>query len=67
MADDQEEMGLREKLEQERAAAHREAARLRRKYYSDHNLVAYAMADARGKPLNDENDPLLARLEAGLR
>ena len=62
-----DEIGPREKLEKEKAEAHKEAARLRRNYYSDHNMPSYSMTDAKGHPLDDENDPLLARLEAGLR
>ena len=72
MDDDQEEIGRREKLEQEQATAHAiaraEARRIRRHaYYSDSHMPSYSMCDAKGHPLDDENDPLLARLEAGLR
>ena len=68
MADDQEEIGPREKLEQEKATAHNiAAAERKRNYYRDDNMMGYYMTDAKGRIINDENDPLLARLEAGLR
>ena len=64
---DQSEIGPRERLERDKAMAHKEAAQLQRNYYNEHNMLHYVMTDAQGKLLTDENDPLFARLEAGLR
>ena len=55
---DDKEMGPREQLEKDKAKSN---------YYREESTLGYALTDAKGRVLNDENDPLLARLEAGLR
>ena len=62
------EIGPREKLEQDKKAAHIAAEKAgRRNYYREDNMIHYEARDARGKQIDDDNDPLLARLKKGLR
>jgi hypothetical protein len=59
-------------LDSEIAAAHRAAEakiskRLRQFYGQEIDNSNFQMRDAHGKPLNDDNDPLLEAFKKGLR
>ena len=64
-----DEIGPREEAEQlqqdkalAHAAAEAAAEHKRRSYYREDNMIGYALNDAKGDPLDDDNDPLLDAL-----